>query len=144
LVEAKDASGAWRVIPAGPIGSSLSQFLQNGFISRASLGVHSVELSGLALDLTTSTLPSLGAWLHPDRKSGLPSINVKGPSAKLLQDGDVIQRIERDILDGTADLGERLLDYRPGVTVEVTGMRKGRPFDVQIPLGNETVSEILK
>jgi len=144
LLETPDVSGGWRVIPAGPIGSSLSQFLQNGDIRRASLGVRAFDLSGLTLDAPSSTLPTLGAWLHPDRKTAAAAVNAKGPSAKLLLDGDVIERIERDILDGTADLGERLLDYRPGVSVNVTGVRKGQPFQTQVMLGTETVSETIK
>jgi S1-C subfamily serine protease len=144
LLEAPDISGNWRVIPAGPIGSSLSQLLQNGDIRRASMGVHAFDLSGLVLDASSSTLPELGAWVHADRKIAAPAVNAKGPSAKLLLDGDVIERIERDILDGTADLGERLLDYRPGVAVSVSGQRAGQVFQTSVTLGTETVSETIK
>src|SRR5262249_51533658 len=119
-------------------------FLQNGDIRRASLGVRAFDLSGLSLDMPSSTLPSLGAWLHADRKTGATAVSAKGSSAKLLMDGDVIERIESEILDRTADLGERLLDYRPGVTVNVTGVSKGQAFQTQVMLGTETVSETIK
>lgn len=144
VLESPETAGTWRVIPAGPIGSSLSQYLQSGSIQRASLGVHAYDLSGLSVDAPSSTLADLGAWLQADRKTGASAVLAKGPSAKLLQDGDVIERIERDILDGTADLGERLLDYRPGVAVNVSGSRKGQAFQVSITLGTETVSETIK
>lgn len=144
LVEEVDAQGQARVIPAAPLGSSLNQFLSSGEIRRASMGVRALNLGGVTLDIATSSLPELGAWLRADRKTGLPAVAPKGPSGRLLQDGDVIERIERDILDGGADLGERLLDYRPGVTVTVTGSRHGSGFQAQVPLGSESVSENLK
>lgn len=144
LLETSEADG-WRVIPAGPIGSSLAQlFSGDGQIRRATLGVRSLELSGLAFDVATSSLPSLGAWLRPDRKAGAPAVNATGPSARALLDGDVIERIERDILDGTADLGERLFDYRPGASVSVSGRRKSAAFQAEVTLGAEIVSENLK
>lgn len=141
----KTEAGDWRVIPAGPIGSSLAQlFSGDGQIRRATLGVRSLELAGLAFDAATSGLPTLGAWLRPDRKLGLPAITPNGPSARVLADGDVIERIERDILDGTADLGERLFDYRPGSSVSVSGRRKNAAFQADVTLGSEIVSENLK
>ncbi|HVM90743.1 MAG TPA: S1C family serine protease [Verrucomicrobiae bacterium] len=144
LIESVDDVGTARAIPAGTIGSALSQFLQTGSIVRASLGVRGYDLSGLTLDAPTSTQPELGVWLQPDRKTGATAVSPKGPSAKLLFEGDVIQRIERDTLDGTADLGERLGDYRPGVSVQISGMRKGQSFQAQVTLGTETVSESIK
>jgi serine protease DegS len=144
ILEAADEAGAWRVLPAAPIGSALAQFLQNGSIQRASLGVRSYDLSSVTVDAPSSTLPSLGAWLHADRKTGAAAVNTKGVSAKSLRDGDVIERIERDILDGSADLGERLLDYRPGVAVNLTVSRKGEEMQIPVTLGTETVSETIK
>lgn len=144
LLESSEIGG-WRVIPAGPIGNGLTQILsQNEEIRRASLGVRAFDLSDIALDIATSTLPDLGAWLRSDRKAGLPAVAPRGPSAGVLQDGDVIERIERDILDGTADLGERLFDYRPGASVGISGRRKGVAFQAQVTLGLEIVSEKLK
>lgn len=136
--------GAWRVIPAGPIGSGLSQLLSNDEIRRVSLGVRALDLATLSFDAATTTLPSLGAWLRPDRVRGLPAVAPRGPAAGLLQQDDVIERIERDILDGTADLGERLLDYRPGASVSISGRRNGAAFQAQVTLGSEVVSESLR
>ncbi len=139
-----DEFGDWRVIPAGPIGSSLSQMFSNGEIRRATLGVRSLDLVTLSFDAATTTLPALGAWLRPNRTLGLPAIVARGPAVGVLQEGDVIERVERDILDGAADLGERLLDYRPGATVTVSGRRRGTAFQAQITLGSEITSEALR
>jgi S1-C subfamily serine protease len=136
LVEKMDGAGQAQVIPATTLGSSLSQWLANGSIQRASLGVRTLDMSGITLDMATSSLPTLGAWVR--------NVSASGPAYRQLLVGDVIERIERDILDGTADLGERLLDYRPGVSVTLTGRRRGAAFSVLVPLADETVSETIK
>lgn len=144
LLELAEAGG-WRVIPAGPIGNTLSQmFSGDGQIRRASLGVRTLDLSAVAFDAATTSLPSLGAWVRADRKLGLPAVVANGPSARAIIEGDVIERIERDILDGTADLGERLLEYRPGADVSVSGRRKAEAFQTRITLGADIVSESIK
>jgi S1-C subfamily serine protease len=56
----------------------------------------------------------------------------------------VILRVERDILDGTLDLGEILADYRPGATVTLRVWRDGTDFDLPVTLGSVTTSEPLK
>ncbi|MCR4256844.1 MAG: serine protease, partial [Candidatus Uhrbacteria bacterium] len=77
--------GSWRVIPAGPIGSGLSQLLSNDEIRRASLGVRALDLAALNFDAATTTLPSLGAWLRADRVRGLPAVAPRGPAAGVLR-----------------------------------------------------------
>jgi S1-C subfamily serine protease len=144
LLESSEAGG-WRVIPAGPIGSTLSQmFSGDGLIRRSTLGVRALDLSTITFDAATSSLSSLGAWVRADRKLKLPAVTPSGPSARALSDGDVIERVERDILDGTADLGERLLDYRPGASVAISGRRKNAAFQAEVTLGSEIVSEQIK
>jgi S1-C subfamily serine protease len=144
LLESSEVGG-WRVIPAGPIGSTLSQiFSGDGLIRRSTLGVRALDLSTVTLDAATSSLPSLGVWLRADRRLKLPAVAPTGPSARVLLDGDVIERVERDILDGSADLGERLLDYRPGASVAISGRRKNAAFQAEVTLGSEVVSEQIK
>lgn len=143
LLETEEG-GSWRVIPAGPLASGLSQVLASGEIRRPVLGVRSLDLAALSFDAATTTLPALGAWVRADRKHGLPAVTPRGPAAGLLQDGDVIERIERDILEGTADLGERLFDFRPGASVNISGRRNGAAFQAQVTLGSDVVSEALR
>ncbi len=143
LLESEDG-GAWRVIPAGPVASGLSQLLATGEIRRPVLGVRALDLAALSFDAATATLPTLGAWLRADRKLGLPAVAPRGPSAGLLQEDDVIERLERDILDGTADLGERLFDFRPGASVNISGRRNGTAFQTQVTLGSDVTSESIR
>ncbi len=62
----------------------------------------------------------------------------------MLQDGDVIERVEHDILDGSADLGEALLEYRPATTVTFSGTRQGKPMQWTLTLGSVVTSEEVK
>lgn len=135
---------AWRALPLGSLGRDLGSILSSGEIRRASLGVRGFDLAAITLDPRPAVLPRLGLWLRPERKTGLPAVAPAGPSAKLLRDGDVIERLERDILDGAADLGERLLEYRPGVEVTLYGRRASESLQVSVTLGNVLTSEQVK
>ncbi len=134
LVEGpSDASS--HVIPADSSGNFLSAFLFDGTVNHASLGLRIVDLSGLTFDTVSSTIPALGSW-----------VRIKGTASgsKAVMDGDVIERIERDILDGTADLGERLLDYRPGAEVTLSILRKSQSIQVKAVLGTWNAADPLK
>lgn len=119
------------VLPTGQLMTSLDALLSSGVIRHATLGLKGTDLSGLVLYGARADMPTRG-WL------------VRGGNVKGLQEGDVIQQIDRDILDGTADVGERLLEYRPGSVVMVSGMRKGQPFNTHVTLGSSVTGESLK
>ena len=143
LLEAKQAGG-WRVLPAGDLASALSGLLSGNDIRHASLGIRTTDLAGASFENGRGTLPMQGAWLHPDHHLNLPAVVPQGPAVSTLHDGDVIQRLERDILDGSADLGERLLDYRPETEVAISLLRQGSPIEVKVKLGSQVTSELLK
>lgn len=142
LLESKSAAG-WRVLPASDLRTALNALLAGTEIRHASLGVRASDLSSLVQAQTSRDWPERGAWLRADKTHNLPAVSPTGPSAKLLRDGDVIDRIERDVLDGTADLGERLLDYKPGAEVTLYGTRDGQPFQVSVTLGSVVTGERL-
>lgn len=143
LLESRQ-SGGWRVLPASDLAAALSGLLSGSDIRHASLGIRTSDLAGASFENGRGSLPMQGAWLHADRHLSLPAVTPQGPSAAVLRDGDVIQRVERDILDGTADLGERLLDYRPNTEIAVSLLRQGAQVEATIKLGSQTTSEPLK
>ena len=144
LIESEAGEGV-RIIPASGIAASFSSLLTNGGIQHALLGVRAIDLSSIRMDGVRGTLPARGAWIHDDKKSGKPGIARDSPAAKAaLRAGDVILRVERDILDGTADLGEVLADYRPGATVTLRVLRDGSDQDVQVTLGSLSTGEPIK
>ena len=125
-----------RVIPAEGLGAALAQLTSSGEIRRPLLGIRGIDLADTVLDTTSSTFPQLGTWVR--------AVPVGTPAYRNLAENDVIERVERDILDGTADLGERLMDYRPGVTITLYGRRNGQPFQAKVTLGSHNTAETVK
>ncbi|MBI5654506.1 serine protease [Candidatus Uhrbacteria bacterium] len=133
------------VMPATSIAASLSSLLGNGEIKHAYLGVRAFDLAELKLSGDRGGLPSAGALIRDDKKNNRPGIAKDSPAAKSkLQVGDVILKVERDILDGTADLGEVLSEYRPNSNVTLRVLRDKTDMDVQVTLGSVVTSEMLK
>jgi S1-C subfamily serine protease len=137
------ARGGWRVLPAGNIANALASLLSTQEIRHASLGIRALDLASAVVEGDRAPLPLQGAWVRSERKTGAPAVLAQGPSVNVLVDGDVIERIERDILDGTSDLGERLLTYLPSASVTLTVERKGKTVDLKVTLGSKLSSEWL-
>lgn len=144
LVESGEG-GRTRIVPSSGIAASFASLLSSGDIRHAYLGVRTVDLASLRLDGARGTLPLAGAWIRDDKKAGKPGVARESPAAEAtLRTGDVILRVERDILDGTADLGEILADYRPGASVTLRVLRDAADVDLRVTLGSVTTSEALK
>ncbi|MFA6429588.1 MAG: PDZ domain-containing protein [Patescibacteria group bacterium] len=145
LVESKTKEG-WRVLPAGDLRTALSSLLANGEIRHASLGVRASDLARLTFGIATTTrnASNKGAWIRTDRRTNQPAVIAGGAAGKVLKEGDVIERIDRDILGGSADLGEILLEYRPGTQVTLAIARKGESLEIPVTLGSYNAAELLK
>lgn len=142
IVSRDRATDLARVLPANNLIQAFQSLLNDRQIRHATLGVRTVDLSQTVFE--DSRAPALvGAWVTT-LQPAVPAILPQSPASKWLQEGDVILRIERDLLDGRADLGERLLDYRPGSAVTIYGTRKGMPFQAVITLGTAITGEVLK
>jgi S1-C subfamily serine protease len=144
IVESKAGAGL-RVIPSTSLVSSLSSLLQAGEIRHAALGVRALDLGTIRLSGPRDDLPPNGALIHDDKITGKAGIVKESPAAKAgLKAGDVILKVERDILDGTGDLGEILSEYQPGSTVTLRVLRGQTDTDVKVELGSAVTSEALK
>lgn len=144
MVESVTRAGL-RVIPSANFRTALAGLLETGTIRHAFLGVRATDLSRLAfVTTTTQPLPDHGAWIRADKKTNVPAVSPDSPSANKLKEGDVIERIDRDVLDEHADLGELLLEYRPGSEVTITVSRRGASIDVPITLGVVESSDVIK
>lgn len=135
IADVQSENGA-TVIPAEGLGNALAQLIGNGEILRPLLGIRGIDLADITLETSSSSLPRIGTWVR--------SVPAGTPAYRNLAENDVIERVERDILDGNADLGERLLDYRPGVTLTFYGRRNGQPFQARVTLGSHNTAETIK
>lgn len=132
-------------IPASAWAPSLFGIFSDGVIKHAALGVSSVDLMNVRLLERDPDLPKRGAWVLPDKRFGFPAVMAKSPAETAgVEEGDVIQRVDRDILDGSADLGEVLVQYKPGSEVTLTVVRNGETLEIPVTLGSELVSRELK
>jgi S1-C subfamily serine protease len=132
-------------IPASAWAPSLFGIFSEGVITHAALGVSTVDLAGVRFVERDPNLPDRGAWILPDERLGIPGVLEGSPAeAAGLREGDVIQRVDRDILDGSADLGEVLVQYKPGSHVTLTVIREGETLEVPVTLGSELVSREMK
>ncbi|MBI4138748.1 serine protease [Candidatus Uhrbacteria bacterium] len=134
-----------RAIPATSIADSFAGLLQQNAITHALLGVQSLDLQAWRVDGDRGRLPARGALLKDNRKQNRPAVAKDSPAAIAgLKAGDVIVRVERDILDGSSDLGEILSEYRPRSVVTLRVWRDGEETDVPVTLGAITTSAPLK
>ena len=136
--------GKGEVLPADAVRSALTSLLNRGEIRRPTLGVRYVDVSETYSRSTDRAMPQKGALLRAEKRGALPAVAATSPAKNVLREGDVIERIDRDILDGTWTLAERVLEYLPGASVTIGGIREGKPFEARVTFGEARTSEILK
>jgi serine protease Do len=128
-------------IPASAWAPSLFGIFSEGAVKHADLGVLSADLTAVRLVERDPALPERGAWIVPDKQKGIAAVAEDSPAdAAGVLPGDVIQRVDRDMLDGSADLGEVLVQYKPGSRVTLTIVRNGETLELPVTLGSEPVS----
>lgn len=132
--------GRLSVVPGSGISSSLQSLVAGGQIQHASLGVMFIDRSAVRAVSPDASLPDHGAWLHEEKKSGR-AILANSPAEKAgLKNDDVILQVDRDIMDDSTDLGDVILQYRPGASVTLRVWRGGKELDVPVTLGMQVTS----
>jgi membrane-associated protease RseP (regulator of RpoE activity) len=133
------------VIPASAWAQSLSSVLSDGVARHAYLGVRGVDLAFMRFDQAPMSLPERGTWVRDDKRLKKTAVERASPAALAgLLAGDVIQTIDRDILDGSADLGEALSEYKPGSNVMISVLRGTTRKDISVTLGSVVTSEEIR
>ncbi len=138
----KIENGKVWAISAAPISASLQSLVSDGAIKHASLGLNAVDLSTVHLVSVESGMPTRGAWLKDDKKIAAVVKGAAGDKAGL-KAGDVILQIDRDILDGGLGLGDIVMQYKPGVTVNFRVWRQGKEMEIPVTFGTQTAGQEL-
>ncbi|MFZ6015350.1 MAG: PDZ domain-containing protein [Patescibacteria group bacterium] len=140
LAESYDGDEIY-AIPGSAISASLQSLVSNGEeIKHASLGVYTLDLNFSEIE-PGGGWPERGAKIYPTAKlktgieAGSAAENAK------LQLNDVILQIDRDIMDGSLDLGDIVMQFRPGANVNLRIWRQGEEFDVAVELGTQVTSK---
>ena len=131
-IVSKDGVSA-EILPSNTIASSFASLLSFNEIRHASLGITARDVSTWRIDGDRGTIPPRGSLV----------LTVTRNSSALkagIQKGDVILQVERDILDGTVDLGERLSEFQPGSEITVRILRNGEEKTISVTLGSDVTS----
>ncbi len=129
------------VLPAQAIRSALASVLSGGDVRRPTLGVRYLELAD-TFTRQAGVISTKGALLVGERSAA--AVSPQGAAAATLSEGDIIERVDQDVLDGSWTLAERVLEYRPGTAVTIAGLRQGKPFEARVTFGSAVTSEPLK
>lgn len=143
LVESS-ADGRLFIVPGSSLSSSLQSIMAGGAVERANLGVYSMDLAVARLiGEQVKDFPNRGAWLREDKRLGRSVIKDSAGEKAGLKTGDVILQVDRDILDGSLDLSDIIMQYLSGSTVNLRVWRAGEELEVPVTLGSQTTSEPL-
>ncbi len=135
--------GVGFAIPSSTARSIADQLIATGRVRHPWLGVQVEAIDPLAGNLSRG-FPKKGVLVvavvkgSPAARAGLeptrPRVNVKGVSA--LVGGDVIVALDRKSVVSAAQLSELVAMHRPGDTVRLEVVRRGRTRTVAVALGD--------
>lgn len=135
------AEGRLLVIPGSNLAASLQSLIGGGQITHAVLGVNSLDRTLIRTTAVDATMPTRGAWVKESKTLTRSAALEIFPDA--LKINDVILQVDRDILDGSSDLSDIILQYRPGSQVTLRVWRDGKELEIPVTLGNQPTSELI-
>ncbi|MFA6504416.1 MAG: PDZ domain-containing protein, partial [Patescibacteria group bacterium] len=112
-------------------------------IDHASLGVFTLDRMLIRSTASDDVTPSRGAWIKEDKRTGRAIVKDGAAEKAGLKSGDVILRVDRDIIDGSSDLSDIILQYRSGSDVTLRVWRIDKEIDVPLKLGTQVTSEVI-
>ncbi len=129
------SEGIGFAIPINLAKPIVKQILAGDPIQRPYIGIYFTEVDaqlaqdeGLAVDR--------GVLIRGDASSGQPGVIVNGPADTAgLKDGDILTKIDGQIIDATHQLDVALLEHEPGDSVSLTVLRGDRTLKRDVPLG---------
>lgn len=133
LVSAVEGGSAFAV-PIAHIAGVLDQVFKNGVIERPTVGAHYIELSNVAdaaFPLTRGRRQ--GALLV--KNGAMPAVTPGSSAAAAgLKEGDIIIKVEGELVREESDLASLLLSYPSTATVKLTVAREGEERLIDLKL----------
>lgn len=119
-------------IPVNDVKSQISSILEKGKLEVPYMGVRYVVLTPAIkqqFDLSTDT----GAWLKATNATQAV-INGSPADKAGLKEGDIITKVNGEVVDADNPLAQRLSKYKVGDTIEITYVRDGKTSTTKVTL----------
>ncbi|MES2734245.1 MAG: trypsin-like peptidase domain-containing protein [Bacteroidota bacterium] len=121
-------------IPVDIVSKTINDLIQYGIVQKAFMGVEVSDLNteiALELKLDATTAQRLNGV-------AINYLAADGPAAKMgLRKGDVILKINEEVIEGKSAFNEQLSYYRPGDKIKVNYQRSGTIKEAQLTLTNQ-------
>jgi S1-C subfamily serine protease len=128
---ATDANGIGFAIPINSTRGVLAEVLETGKVSRAFMGVRYLDITPqIAVDEKLDS--KTGAYVYA---SGTEAIVPGSPADKAgVKPGDIILKVNDDVIGKNGNMSSILGQYRPGNTVVLTVLRDGKQIELRATL----------
>lgn len=124
-------------IPINDVKGLIATVVESGKFQKPYLGVRYISLNDeRAKQLKLSV--SRGAYLAPQSSGGAPTIVAGSPASKAgLKEGDVITKVNNQLIDEHSNLASVLGQQKVGDTVTLSIIRDGKDQQVQVTLESQ-------
>ena len=120
-------------IPIKLAHSIMGKLIKNGRVIRGALGISGEPISPVLAQILI--LPDLTGVV-------ITGVDPNGPAAQAqLQPRDVITKYAGEDIPGVEMLMDRIAETPPGTQVSMTIIRKGKPYDVPVVIGENTSAD---
>jgi S1-C subfamily serine protease len=132
---ARDSTGIGFSIPINIASPIMRQAIAGQKLSRPYIGIHYQAID--AQTAKDNKLPvDHGAWIHTTTGDTGPAVTKSGPGeAAGLKDGDIVTKINDQVVDTVHPLDAILSQYSPGDHITLTVLRDGTETTVVVTLG---------
>lgn len=129
---AGDAQNIGFSIPVNDVKNQIASILDKGKLEVPYMGVRYVVLTD-AIKQQFSLSQSTGAWLKATN-AAQAVINGSPADKAGLKEGDIITKVNGEVVDADNQLSSRLSKYKVGDTVEITYVRDGKEQTAKVTL----------
>ncbi len=124
---AQDSNGIGFAIPVNSTKGILAGVLENGKVSRAYLGISYVTVTPDIANEYNLSVDS-GAYVNSSSRTTNPVVSGSPADKAGLKEGDIITKVNNEVVGSQGSLGSILGEYRPGDKITITYTRDGKEY----------------